>query len=143
MVDDSSVSERYIPNVIDKTVWALARIDEVSRPSIYVTKMFIAIGLTYNVLICYGFLVVNNIINRTAIDWFPFPSWVAVLSILALCYIPIHLTSHSAAEIEKIHLSRPERWIYTAFGLFILPVSEIIGTILLGVSDGAIFLGTS
>ena len=118
-------------NFLDKTVWALAKLDEISRPAIYVTKVFIACALGMNLFILYGLLLRKEIINPLGLGQIPAPWWMVLLLLFGICYIPVHLATHSAAEIEKVQLPRKERWAYTILGLFLIVSWGIAGIIFL------------
>ena len=118
-------------NFLDKTVWALTKLDEISRPAIYLTKLFIACALGMNLFIFYGLLLRKEIINPLGLGQIPAPWWAVLILLFGLCYIPVHLATHSAAEIKELQLSWGERWAYTIFGLFIAGSWGITGILFL------------
>lgn len=112
----------YRANFLDKTVWALTKLDEISRPAIYVTKLFIACAVGMNLLVLYRFLVIQNFISLIPPNQFLVPWWAVLMLLFGICYIPVHLSTHSAAKIKELQLSGKERWAYTVLG-FIIVVS--------------------
>jgi membrane-bound acyltransferase YfiQ involved in biofilm formation len=119
MVQERKAGTSFQPNLMDKTVWEVTKLDEISRPAIYVTKVFIACALGMNLFILYGLLLRKEIINSLGLDQIPAPWWIVLLLLFGICYIPVHLATHSAAEIEKVQLARKEQWAYIILGLFL------------------------
>jgi hypothetical protein len=121
----------FQPNFLDKMVWALTKLDEMSRPAIYVTKLFLAIALGLNLGVFYRFLAHRNVINLVPMDQYWVPLWVQGVIFFGACYIPVHLATHSAVEIQELDLSGRERWAYTILGLFIAVSWGITGILFL------------
>jgi hypothetical protein len=119
------------PNFLDKTVWALTKLDEISRPAICLTKLFIACAIGMNLLVLYRLLVIQNVIDLASFGQFLVPWWAMLILLFGLCYIPVHLATHSAAEIKELQLSWGERWAYTILGLFIAGSWGITGILFL------------
>lgn len=118
-------------NFLDKTVWALTKLDEISRPGIYVTKLFIACAIGMNLLVLYRLLVIRNFINLIPLNRFFVPWWAVLIFLFGLCYIPVYLSTHSAREIQELRLSSKKRWFYTVVGLLIVGSWGITGILFL------------
>ena len=131
MTEETRRSMPSQANFLDKTVWALTKLDEISRPVIYLTKLFIACALGMNLFIFYGLLLRKEIINPLGLGQIPAPLWAVLILLFGLCYIPVHLATHSAAEIKELQLSWGERWAYTILGLFIAGSWGITGILFL------------
>jgi uncharacterized protein YacL len=103
-------------NWLDKTVWALAKQTGDEHPfNIIAMKAVIGGSLGVNIAFMYRLLwKVLEVID------FSLPSdyWFVFL-VFAVCYIPIHVGTHSASEIAKLNLPTKERRVYTALGLFL------------------------
>jgi hypothetical protein len=102
-----------------------------SRPAIYVTKLFLACAIGLNLGVFYRFLAHRNVINLVPMDQLWVPWWVVALFLLGVCYVPVHLATHSAVEIQELDLSGRERWAYTILGLFIAVSWGITGILFL------------
>ena len=115
-------------NWLDKTLWAMAKlaVGETGY-NVYIMKIGIAASLSISVLAMYRICwKVIGIIELA------FPTeWWALALLYGLGYVPIHLATHSAAEIEAANLSSRARWAYTALGIFIFPVSWVAWGLLL------------
>jgi hypothetical protein len=103
-------------NWLDKTVWALAKKTGDEHP-FNIIAMKAVIGGSLGVNIAFTYRLLWKVLE--VID-FSLPSdyWFVFL-VFAVCYIPIHVGTHSASEIAKLDLPTKERRVYTALGLFL------------------------
>lgn len=119
-------------NWLDKTVWALAKLTGGHmKYNIYLMKAAVAGALFISLLSAYAFCYeVLGIVGTLP----QFGEWqtVGLIALLVLCYVPIHLATNSAAEVESADLPKKLRWAYTALGLFIFPISWMMWGVLLG-----------
>jgi hypothetical protein len=110
-------------NWLDKTLWALAELAAgETYYNVYVMKVMLAGSLLLGLLMTYRLLW--KVIGIVSFD--PPETWWFMIPLYALCYIPIHLTTHSATQIETANLQCSKRWTYTGLGLFIFPISWVI-----------------
>jgi hypothetical protein len=120
-------------NWLDKTVWALAKQTGDEHPfNIIAMKWFMAMALGAAVLFLYRLLwKVLKVID------FSIPSdyWFVFL-VFAVCYIPVHVSTHSASEIAKLDLPTKERRAYTALGLSLALSWVILGLVLAWLERG-------
>lgn len=131
MAQETETGASFQPNFLDKTVWALTKLDEMSRPAIYVTKLFLACAVGMDLFLSYGLLLRHDVISPIGLGKAPVPWWLVLVSLFAFCYVPVHLATHSAAEIKQLDLSGRERWAYTILGLFIAVSWGIAGILFL------------
>jgi len=121
-------------NWLDKTVWALAKINrEESAYNIILTKVVFAVSFGIGIISIYRFFwKVAGVVDIS-----PPSDYGTLLLVFAACYLPIHFTTHSAAEILAADLSKKERWVYTTLGLLIFPLSwGIFGWTLVWLESG-------
>ena len=112
-------------NWFDKTIWAMAElaVGEI-RPNVYAMKIMFAGVLWAYLVYAYGYCW--RVLEIVSFD----PPKALVILLHAPCYLPVHLTTHSATEIETANLRGSRRWFYTGVGLFIFPFGLLVFVLL-------------
>lgn len=109
-------------NWLDKTVWAISRLNGLSQPEIHLAKAVVALSLTIGTVYVYRvcWKVLGMIDNPIPFGW-----WGGT-GILMLCCGLVYLATHSASEIMTANLTGRRRWAYTAIGLFLFPIFPLL-----------------
>jgi len=107
-------------NWVDKTILALSKFGPGKNTyyDAYPIKIAMAVSLALNIGGMIGILRHMEVIEKSL--EVPEPYWIVGLLSFAVCYVPIHLMTHSAKTIFSSDLTRIERWIYTTIGFLLL-----------------------
>jgi len=125
---DVSPAHKPDLNWFDKTIWAIPELGVgETKSNVYVTKIVFAGCLFLAILVLHTlFWQAFDIVAYPP----PTAEWALAL-LYALCCVPVFLMTHSAEEVASADLSGWVRWMYTALGFLIFPVSIMVGGLLL------------
>ena len=104
---------------LDKAIWTVAKATTFGGdpiPNIWIAKVAVVTSFTFYIAGIYTFF---RKVYAPSLPVLVDTEW--VLLTLLICYVPVHLATHSAEEILRVNLSGRARWTYVMVASFLVP----------------------